>query len=286
MNRTIIFHRILFFVLSMGAIISGCKKEPIPEYEALPLPPRDALSIDFSSFGGHSKVSGTTEAFDIASGEMLVWDKLMYDQMAMPIQAFNTAYQIEPEWADAQHQWLWDYDYIHDNIEYRVNIYLNGADVEGAGYFLDMYMQKKGDKDFQRYLSANVSETVFHRGNDIGDIYLYHKNNPSGVYGGYQNNYVKVNYRYYDPQGQRYLSISNEIEGDVNNGKSIKISKIIGWPDYPCFAEIYPNDSLREDTRINWNPATGTGSISDAFLFGDFGYEHCWNAAHQDTTCF
>ena len=252
-----------------------CSKDTTEPLETPPaLLPASSFIMDFGSFPGggealakSGKVLLQTKAnWGWAATNVLVWNTVLFVNLAVPVAAFYASFQHEP-YKENDGSWSWAYGFTAQNTQYTAKLNLS---LDNNLAHWKMYITKEGE--FNGFLWYEGEGDL---GYSHGTWTLY-KNPASPV------PYIGMEWNR-NPQDEtgdiRYTNINDE---DPNKGSYIHYGTMAG-SRYDTYYTIY-HKTLDNYTYIEWDLTTKVGRVSDLNHFETEEW-YCWDEMLYDTEC-
>jgi hypothetical protein len=268
---------VFIFSLVMAIIFAvTCSKDSTEPQETPPaLPPTNSFIMDFNSFpvGGGMALgkSGnvilqTRENWGWAASNILVWNTVLFVNLAVPVAAFYASFQHDPV-KESDGSWSWSYAFNAQSSQYtaKLNCSLNNNLV-----YWKMYISKEGE----------FTQFLWYEGQ--GDLGYSH-----GTWTLYKNPAVPVPYIGIEwnrnPQDETGdIQYTNIMEEDPNMDSYIHYGTMTG-SRYDAYYTIYQNNIVNH-VYIEWEKLTKIGRVMDLNHFQDEGW-HCWDELLFDSEC-
>lgn len=254
---------VLTLAMLSGLLLSGCSKKG----EEPSLPPKSSMMADFSDFDGAQRTSDTTETWTHAAVNVLVWNAILYVNLAVPTAAFNESFKHSAKYNRKSEHWIRSYDF---NWAGKYSAALHGW-FEGSQINWEMHISK--ENDFQDVIW--FSGTTQLDGN--AGTWTLNKDGNNSV------NYIGINWSRATASADVSIRFTNILASDPNNGDYIDAGQIQNDPDYDRFYNINRAASGNM-IEIKWHHLNQNGRVKDPVHFGDALW-HCWDEFHMDTTC-
>jgi len=262
-------------VLLTGFVLTCSKDSTDPQETPPALPPLNSLIMDFESFpingGGALGKSGagllqTKANWGWAATNVLVWNTVLFVNLAVPVAAFFASFQHDP-FKEDDGSWSWSYGFTAQNTQHTAK--LNCSLYDNLAHW-KMYITKDGE----------FNEFLWYEGE--GDLGYSH-----GTWTLYKDPLLPVPYIGIvwnrNPQDEtgdiRYTVINDE---DPNYGSYIHYGTMTG-ERFNAYYTIYHNN-INNETNIEWDRMTKAGRVADLNHFEDEEW-HCWNELLFDTEC-
>ena len=120
----------LLVVLMIGVIISCSKDSTQPQETPPTLPPASVFMMEFESFplvdGGIIPDDPTQvrENWGWAAANVLVWNTVLFVNLAIPVAAFQAAFQQQPVKLD-DGSWMWSYGFLAQGVQHTASLHLS-----------------------------------------------------------------------------------------------------------------------------------------------------------------
>ena len=272
------YHRyfLVFGLVLLTSIVLTCSKDSTDPQEPLPdLPPLSSFVMDFNSFptsGGEglaksgSTLMQTKDNWGFAVVNVLVWNTVIFVNLAVPVAAFGAAVQNDP-YKEEDGSWSWSYGFNAQNSPYTAKLNLSLHD--NLAHW-KMYIHSAGETEGFLW---------YHGEGDLGyshGTWTVNKNPASPV------PYIGIEWNK-DPQTNtgniRYTNIE---ENSPDKGSYIEYGDLLG-SRYNGYYTVYTatNDNF---TYIEWEKTTKEGRVSDLNHFQNEDW-HCWDATLNDVEC-
>lgn len=266
-----------YFLLLVLVILSlTCSKNSI-EVDQVPLslPPESSFLIDFSVFAergdqqlpksGYMSLQ-TRENWGWAATNVLVWNTLLFVNLAIPVAAFKTSFLHEPV-QQPDGSWVWAYSFPVGQDTFSAE--LHGA-LSGEGTQWDMYISK--NDAFNKFLwYTGGADLAFTQG--TWTIYK-HPNEPAA--------YLGIEWHRSLQDSTADIKYTHLASGDQPGGSYIHYGLTNDFP-YDAFYDIFVQ-ALNNHVDIEWNRDTKEGRVRDVLHFGTDLWR-CWNETLDDIEC-
>jgi len=264
----------ILFVFGIIVLIVSCEddKTTNPQDQAPTIPPQSSMIINFDEFPDTSSSNEldnpniSRRNWGWAAGNVAVWNSILTLTLAVPVAAFNEAFNHQPV-QQPDGSWLWQYSVT--NQEELFNAKLYGKTVtEGVEW--KMLLTKEGAyTDFEWFTGfSNLPAT---EGN-----WTLNKdpNSPSP--------FLYIEWKRNTTEGTadvKYISIAS---GSLQNGSYIHYGRTNEIP-HNRFYQIFGAAENRM-IDIKWNYESHFGRIKDPIYFEDENW-YCWDERLDDTSC-
>ncbi len=244
-------------------MFTGCAKKG----EEPTLPPQASMIADFSDFDDAQRTTDSTDTWTHAGVNVLVWNVVLYVNLAVPTAAFGEAFNHDAKYNRKTEHWIRSYDF---NWAGKYTADLHGWIAEGEVNW-EMHVSKDGGFQDVIWFSG---ESQIDRSN--GNWTLNKDgNNPV--------NYIGINWTKGGNDTDVDIRFTNILASDANNGDYIDAGELKNDPDYDRFYNIYRAASSNM-IEIKWHHLNQNGRVKDPAHFGDSNW-HCWNEFHADMVC-
>lgn len=273
---THVYKGIYFLQGVLLIVFLSCSKDSTQVNQVPPaLPPESSFLIDFSDFsdtGGSSLLKPgdmsllTHENWGWAATNVLVWNTVLFVNLAVPVAAFKASFQHEPV-QQPDGSWLWSYSFPVGSTTFSAELY--GA-LTSEGTQWDMYISKSnGFNKFLWYTGgadlaySQGSWTIFnHPDEPVAFLSIeWHRN--------LQDSTADIKY-------------THLASGEQQAGSYIYYGLTNNFP-YNAFYDIF-HQANNNHVNIEWNHQTKEGRIKDPQHFQNSLW-HCWNETLDDCEC-
>ena len=245
-------------------MLTGCK----PKEDAPTLPPQGSMMPKFSDFYNAHRTTDSTATWTHASVNVLVWDVILFVNLAVPTSAFAESCKHDPKYNRKSEHWIWSYDF---NWYGKYSAALHGW-YEGTNVQWEMYISKEGD--FQNVLwFSGTSKT-----DGTGGTWTLNKDGNAPI------TYIGMNWSRSTATSEDIaFQFTNLLVGDAGNGDYIRSGVLTNDPLRDLFYNIY-DQSANNLIEIQWHHLNQNGRVKDPAHFGDTNW-HCWDEMHADIVC-
>jgi len=275
MKRFHFYFLVFALVLLVGFVLTCSKDSTEPQETPPALPPTNSFIMDFGSFplndGEPLAKTGnvllqTRANWSWAALNVLVWNTVLFVNLAVPVAAFYASFQHDP-YKEDDGSWSWSYGFTAQNNQYTAK--LNCALYDNLAHW-KMYISMDGE--FNEFLWYQGEGDL---GYSHGTWTLYRDPADPVAYIG-----MEWNRNPQDGTGDiRYTNIKDE---DPNKDSYIKYGTMTDSL-YNAYYTIY-HKNLDNYTLIEWNRDSKAGRVSDKIHFQDDVW-HCWDEMLYDTEC-
>lgn len=250
--------------LLLGTSLTGCK----PKEDAPTLPPQESMLADFSDFKDGQRTLDSTATWGHAAFNVVVWDVILYLNLAVPTGAFAESFKHEAEWDRKSEHWIWSYSF---NWVAHYDAELHGW-YDGDVIQWEMHVsQRSGFQDVIWFSGTSRIDRT-------GGSWTLNKDGNNPV------TYIGINWNKPTASSEAIdITFTNILAGDPGNGNYIHAGVIEGDPEYDRFYTI-ANTSGGNTVEIKWHHLNQNGRVKNPAHFGDSDW-HCWDEFHVDTTC-
>jgi hypothetical protein len=269
-------HFFLFCLIFLVGFVLTCSKDSTDPQETPPaLPPLSSFIMDFESFPtgggevlgkGNAGILQTKENWGWAATNVLVWNTVLFVNLAVPVAAFGAALQHDP-YKEDDGSWSWAYGFNALNTPHtaKLNLSLNNNLANWK-----MYISKEGE----------FSEFLWYEGQ--GDLGYSH-----GTWTLYKDPTLPVAYLGMEwnrnPQDEtgdiRYTLINDD---DPNKGSYIHFGTM-DETRYDAYYTVY-HKVPDNYTYIEWERVTKAGRVADLIHYENEEW-HCWDETLFDVEC-
>jgi len=264
----------VFFLLGIIGLIVSCEddKTTDSQNQAPTIPPQSSMIINFDEFPDTSSGNQldnpnfTKRNWGWAAGNVAVWNSILTLTLAVPVAAFNEAFNHQPV-QQTDGSWLWQYSVTVQ--EELITAKLYGKTVtEGVEW--KMLLTKEGSfTDFEWF--TGFSNLPVTEGN-----WTLNKdpNSPTP--------FLYIEWNRNTTEGTADVKYTSIVSGSLQNGSYIHYGKTNEIP-HNRFYQIYGAEENRL-IDIKWNYEQHFGRVKDAIYFEDTNW-HCWDDKLDDIDC-
>jgi hypothetical protein len=270
---------VMAVALVLGMALSSCK----PKEDAPALPPQGSMAPNFSSFGGSDgnrmarpadlkgglKVTDSTATWGHAALNVLIWDVILYVNLAVPTGAFAESFNHDAKWDRKDEHWVWNYGFnwlVHYEAE------LHGW-YDGDYVNWEMHISQTGG--FQDVIWFSGRSHI----NGLEGSWVLNKDGNNPV------TYIGINWSRATLSSDEFaIRFTNMLAGDAGNGNYIQAGieeDAVAGTDR--FYNIY-DVNTGKTTEIKWHHLNQNGRVKNETHFGDTNW-HCWDEFHVDAIC-
>lgn len=264
----------ILFVFGIIVLIVSCEddKTTNPQDQAPTIPPQSSMIINFDEFPDTSSSNEldnpniSRRNWGWAAGNVAVWNSILTLTLAVPVAAFNEAFNHQPV-QQPDGSWLWQYSVTNQEELFTAKLY--GKTVtEGVEW--KMLLTKEGAyTDFEWFTGfSNLPAT---EGN-----WTLNKdpNSPSP--------FLYIEWKRNTTEGTADVKYTSIASGSLQNGSYIHYGRTNEIP-HNRFYQIYGAEENRM-IDIKWNYESHFGRIKDPIYFEDENW-YCWDERLDDTSC-
>lgn len=134
----------LFVALLMISV--GCSDDSETNPTPPQLPPQASMSVDMGNFSSNQEKSSTAEDvsnFQFAAGNVLFWQTLLAIDLAVPVAAFNEAFNRSFEYLRDDNRWKSEYSFTIGNKMITATLYAEKRD-SNSTVIWEMYLSSEG----------------------------------------------------------------------------------------------------------------------------------------------
>lgn len=266
MKNTIAKHTsiLALVVLMLGSALTGCK----PKEDAPNLPPQQSMLVDFSDFKDGQRTLDSTDTWGHAAVNVLVWDVILYLNLAVPTYAFGESFNHDPKWNGKLERWIWKYDF---NWLGKYEAALHGW-FEGDVIQWEMHVTKKDGFEDVIWFSGTS------RVDRTAGTWVLNKDGDNPV------SYIGIAWERPSATSEEFeIAFTNILAGDAGNGDYIQAGVLTSEPNMDRFYNIHDVSSANT-VEIQWHHLNQNGRVKDPAHFGDSNW-HCWDEFHADMVC-
>ena len=265
--------KIVFLAVLVLALFFSCSKDSTEPQETPPtLPPASVFLMEFESFPLSDQgdtPAGITQQhqnWGWAATNVLVWNTVLFVNLAIPVAAFQASFQQQPVKLD-DGSWMWSYSFPALGVQHTAKLQLS---LENNLAHWKMYISRDGQ--FADFL-------WFEGEGDLGDSH--------GIWTVYSNPstsaaYLEIEWNRNPQDNTGDIKNTNILQEDPHYGSYIKYGTLAG-DRYDAYYTIYHNN-IMNSTDIEWNRTTRAGRVYDVQHFQDEDW-HCWDEQLEDTEC-
>jgi hypothetical protein len=269
------FQKLPFFILAvlMIGVILSCSKDSTEPQETPPtLPPASVFMMEFESFPLlDGKIipddpSQIRENWGWAAANVLVWNTVLFVNLAIPVAAFQAAFQQQPVKLD-DGSWMWSYGFVSQGLQHSAALHLS---LNNNLAHWQMYISKQ---------NVYTNFLWFEGEGDLGyshGIWTVNMNPNSPV------PYLEIEWNRNPQDNTGDIKYTNVFQEDPNSGSYIH-SGTMSENRYDAFYSIF-HKNLMNTTNIQWDRTTKIGRVYDLLHFQDEDW-HCWDEVLEDTDC-
>lgn len=260
---------ILLVIILATISLQSCKKE---NQVAPELPPEASFITDFSNFYSNKQLLDDTQVnWKHASGNVLVWNLIITEGLAVPIASYAEAVANHTPTYQSDNTWLWEYSFPKDKPTHTAKLF--GTVGENSIYW-EMFISKEGAfTNFKWYTGTSMLD------NSKVTWTLY--NNPPSATN--ETPYELLSIEYNKTNGDTgNIKYMNIVPGGAENGGYIKYGNDRD-SDLNAYYHIY-NKGQDNLIEIEWNQANKNGRVKDEIKFKDTEW-HCWDVNLEDVDC-
>ena len=270
------FSKKLFSALIACLIVfSSCSEDNGESNPTAPqLPPQQSMSANMGGFpsNGEGSAANSGEArthFNFAAGNVLFWQTLINVQLAIPVAAFQEAFNHSFEYLDSDGIWKSEYDVSVANKSMTATLY---ADRSGNQIEWEMYLSLPGE--FDNFLWFSGESNLDNSG---GTWVLYRS--PSEPRAALQIDWQKEN-------DATIKSTYTLIDTQADKSGSFIEFGLSSEAAFTHYYEVSVKSESSEDydALIYYNQETRIGSVTSVSYFGD-NDKRCWNSSLENTDC-
>jgi len=275
------FFSLLITVMLLSAALASCSKD---KGSAPVLPTLSTMAIDFSDFST-TKSAGTPAAakdipdpdenFMFSSETVAVWDKIISEDLAVPVKALQTAQTVTAKWI-ADKTWEWSVSFT-----------------SGSAYTGRIVGKILSDKvEWEIYIkggSPAFAEFVWVEGTSATDgksgRWIMNYNNS------FQEPYLQIDWTKatttVTPITYTYVrTLDNDRDPDLFKTSSLKYESVTGPLNGKFTIKVYEPITVNNfvDVFIEWSTTAGNGKVKAEYKFGNTNW-NCWDVDGNNITC-
>ena len=263
----------VFLAVLLFAVLFSCSKDSTEPQETPPsLPPASVFLMDFESFplsdqgDAPAGIAQQHQNWGWAATNVLVWNTVLFVNLAIPVAAFQASFQQQPVKLD-DGSWMWSYSFPALGIQHTAKLKLS---LENNLSHWKMYISRDGQ----------YADFLWFEGE--GDLGYSH-----GIWTVYSNPstpaaYLEIEWSRNPQDSTCSMKYTNILQEDPNYGSYIRYG-ILSGDHYDAYYTIY-HQNVMNSTEIEWNRKTRAGRVYDVQHFEDEDW-HCWDEQLEDTEC-
>jgi hypothetical protein len=252
-------------VLMLSMALTGCKRKE----DAPALPPQESMLMDFSDFKDGQRTLDSTDTWGYAALNVVVWDVILYLNLAVPTAAFAESFNHEPKWDRKDEHWVWSYGF---NWVTHYEAELHGW-YEGDFINWEMHISQTGGFRDVIWFSGRS------RIDRTSGTWTLNKDGNNPV------TYIGIAWERPTSTSDAFsIRFTNILAGDAGNGDYILAGvETDAQAATDRFYNIY-DASASNMIEIKWHHLNQNGRVKDPAHFGDTNW-HCWDEFHVDAVC-
>ena len=265
------FLSLLLVILTLTCSENSTEMEQVP----LSLPPESTFLIDFSAFPerGGQPLPKTGELFlqthenwGWAATNVLVWNTILFVNLAIPVAAFQASFSQDPV-QQPDGSWVWAYTFPVGPDTFSAELH---GSLSGEGTHWDMYISKNDSYNHFLWYTGGA-DLAFTQGS--WTIYK-HPSEPVA--------YLGIEWHRSISDSTADIKYTQLAVGDQPGGSYIHYGLTLDFP-YNAYYDIF-KQNVNNHVDIEWSRETKEGRVMDAQHFGDDVW-HCWNENLDDIVC-
>ncbi|MCC5929021.1 MAG: hypothetical protein JJU28_07230 [Cyclobacteriaceae bacterium] len=253
------------------------------ENPRLDLPPKSSMSMDYemgTSASSGGRVENGSLYFAVAALHLGFWSGVAAIHTALPVAAFEKAFDHQASWSDDEQAWIWQYNVALGSDSYSAKL---TGEIESDSVKWQMYISKSGNPLLENILWFHGKSHYGRRGGWWVINHPVIQNISLSVQPA-----IKVDWTY-DKQdifslkhtyvaNQRFDVLQQKYVNNAFKGNYIEYGKTSEAP-FDAYYIIFAADK-NEKYTIRWNSNTKEGSIQK-----EGAWSGCWNGSFQDMNC-
>ena len=262
-------------LLACLIVFSSCSEDDGEANPTAPqLPPQESMSTNMGDFpsNGEGSVAYSTEErtnFNFAAGNVLFWQTILNVQLAIPVAAFQEAFNHSFEYLEADGIWKSEYAVSVGNKNVTATLYAERIDNQIEW---EMYLSVPGE--FDNYLWFSGQSNVDNSG---GTWTLYRSPaEPRAM----------LRIQWERESGSAIKSTYTLIDSQADKSGSYIEYGVSSEAEFTHYYEISVSSETEDDydALIYYNQETRVGSVISVSYFGDDA-ARCWNNNFENTDC-
>lgn len=238
------------------------------------LPPKSSMSSDMGNFSSNEEKSTTVNGvsnFQFAAGNVIFWQSFLAVDLAIPVAAFNEAFNHNFEYLKTDQQWKSEYSVSVANQEISATLYAKRSDNNNKVMW-KMYLSSEGK--FDDFLWFEGESNI----NNTGGFWTLYKS-PSAP-----RPVLRINWDRIDGEAVSSTYTLVDVNSD-KEGSSIAygLSSENGFT-HRYAVTIESKNQEGYDLSILYNQETRVGKVKSETHYND-NIWHCWNENLEDTNC-